>query len=1225
MVLSLKLSGSPWNQAVYNSGKSTIHARLVVLEITRVLSSFRWRLAINVNFGGAADSFFFQWCPGQESLERTTYCALILSRYDRLRMLQVPPPLLPVVRRCAEQCWHRGALKQREYHGTSELKLGGCPWWSDGNDSVESRYFVSCLLGALMAAGWRVCATADLSRHNNDKSTFILRQSAPRQVAHMCLALAKTNRLRLIVSSSDISEEAELRLTARINETIKRHWVALGPRNYGKSIEWKLEGDPWDMEGLYSDQTRGVYLLCLLLDVIVPLGWRLVSSADVASKNLDGNERGYALVGRPEDLHTWFFLFDETLVHEDNEEVYQQHQYQYRSTSAHDITHKGYMIGEDEMSPPVKHPQQQHQQPPVFPGYGRYGAGYSGPQCFPPPQQPDFSGGGRLLSYQSLSRSVPSVAAATSASTTDPRVMRFPPREPMGYGSPSQGQPQQQYLSNSREMLHQGQPQMSLAESGRRGSAVSLRQYQQPYQQSDPYNRHQKPCMGSGRCQSRQRSHLMRQASAGSLPPEPYFDGYFGQQHQLGLPVPQRQPEYHQSYEPHQQQSGEFGQEYHSYTRMTDHDGGYKSDGEGYRSDGAYQKDNRRALGGAPQRGRKGGSHPRGGGGGRQNYSNNGYVSDGEGYLMHNPELENGRGNKRISKSGKYGSQSSSLYQETEVKEILRNKDSDDDDDDDGDDEELDEELLRKPSESPSGLPLPRPESQTPESCEEPNLIVSYSRFQAEVSTTTVTAAPPPTQITSEANEGSVGGATSSCEELYPTEVGGEVVLDNPGLADQQQKQVRKKSGMVMSGVKQKIRQAVANHKAREALMGVDNRLQSSTSGERSDSQLGPSGRAGRSASGDSLRESGGGSARRPDGYRSEGSNESPMHVEALVRHDQQEEERRLQMSSIDLIEVADQVEGVTSDGIRRGAGPKKGGSAGQLHQYGKSNRRDQHQRGVSSDRGGGVSNLMVGNAGVTCTNSKSLNSFERQESSGSFHSGQSSTHSAPAMQQQHIQQQQQRVRKNRQQQPLPLPPVHQQSQQPMASQQPQFTPHNHVYQNYPVVHQQQPQPQPQFQHQRHCQLAPGQQIESCSTQSSSSSASAPPDYATCSIMQLGPPSYDQALEAPPRQHRRHHHHHHHHPPPPPPATVSTQQQYNQGYDQQQYHRHHNPPLVQPQQQQQQQQHQQQRKVFQRQHSLQQQQQQQQLQLQLQQHQGSSSRGESVRNNQLYYMGEFYG
>ena len=80
-------------------------------------------------------------------------------------------------------------------------------------------------------------------------------------------------------SSSEISEESELQLTTKMNEVIKQRWVALGPRNYGKSIEWKLEGEPWDTEGLYADHTRGIYLLCLLLEAIQPLGWRLVSSA----------------------------------------------------------------------------------------------------------------------------------------------------------------------------------------------------------------------------------------------------------------------------------------------------------------------------------------------------------------------------------------------------------------------------------------------------------------------------------------------------------------------------------------------------------------------------------------------------------------------------------------------------------------------------------------------------------------------------------------------------------------------------------------------------------------------------------------------------------------------------------------------------------------------------------------------------------------------------------
>ena len=87
VVLSLKLYGQPWSQAVYNSGKATIQARLIILELTRMLAAHKWRFAINVNFNGATDSFFYQWAPALEHNEE--HCAVILSRYDRMRLLQV--------------------------------------------------------------------------------------------------------------------------------------------------------------------------------------------------------------------------------------------------------------------------------------------------------------------------------------------------------------------------------------------------------------------------------------------------------------------------------------------------------------------------------------------------------------------------------------------------------------------------------------------------------------------------------------------------------------------------------------------------------------------------------------------------------------------------------------------------------------------------------------------------------------------------------------------------------------------------------------------------------------------------------------------------------------------------------------------------------------------------------------------------------------------------------
>ena len=50
------------------------------------------------------------------------------------------------------------------------------------------------------------------------------------------IRIVNMTRIRLIVSSTDISEEAELRLTSMLNETIKNYWVALGTDE--KEDEW---------------------------------------------------------------------------------------------------------------------------------------------------------------------------------------------------------------------------------------------------------------------------------------------------------------------------------------------------------------------------------------------------------------------------------------------------------------------------------------------------------------------------------------------------------------------------------------------------------------------------------------------------------------------------------------------------------------------------------------------------------------------------------------------------------------------------------------------------------------------------------------------------------------------------------------------------------------------------------------------------------------------------
>ena len=50
-----------------------------------------------------------------------------------------------------------------------------------------------------------------------------------------------------------------------------------------------------------------------MFQAIAPLGWRVTASMDVAAKNLDNNDR-YSYEGLSEDMHTWFFLYDEKIA-----------------------------------------------------------------------------------------------------------------------------------------------------------------------------------------------------------------------------------------------------------------------------------------------------------------------------------------------------------------------------------------------------------------------------------------------------------------------------------------------------------------------------------------------------------------------------------------------------------------------------------------------------------------------------------------------------------------------------------------------------------------------------------------------------------------------------------------------------------------------------------------------------------------------------------------------
>ena len=72
----------------------------------------------------------------------------------------------------------------RSYHGSQEYKLGGTPWWADGELGVESRRLIGSLLASLKFSGWDVAGSLDISRQMEDKTVFMFRQTGSVTALH---------------------------------------------------------------------------------------------------------------------------------------------------------------------------------------------------------------------------------------------------------------------------------------------------------------------------------------------------------------------------------------------------------------------------------------------------------------------------------------------------------------------------------------------------------------------------------------------------------------------------------------------------------------------------------------------------------------------------------------------------------------------------------------------------------------------------------------------------------------------------------------------------------------------------------------------------------------------------------------------------------------------------------------------------------------------------------
>ena len=663
-------------------------------------------------------------------------------------------------------------------------------------------------------------------------------------------------------------------------------------------------------------------------------------------------------------------------------------------------------------------------------------------------------------------------------------------------------------------------------------------------QQPSSQQQQQQPCLasqhnGSSRCQSRQKNTLTRQASAGSLPPEHQHQHHH--HHHMHM---------HPMHAHHDGVShgGHHGSGGHHAYHSSFEDAGYKSDGEAYHANACYKSGSRsRHNAGGCQRPMRSLSghimHPQ-----EPIFSRslprNGYLSDGEGYVIQN---------QRVSRSGKYGSQASSPRSDHHRAEAMNDEESEESEEDDEEEEEeegLEEEqdcdieqeihlndmvAAKAEQEMNKAVTNKAPNSASAAAAAhhaaaaQADLIVSYSAFQAEAaaalsgsgeyrlatsSKRLKNTGQPISCVGHYVPGGSLTGAqeqliamatvTTTVAETVRRSSSNGCVVDGPVMsrsasegnstgAGSASGDGRGGGGSAGGGQRNSRRSSRSNSRQGDFEApgggGGPNAggVPSGVMGSRPPN-LGGISRGGGASSSQSDHRSDGGyrsdgwyqsmhprcqppTAKRPDGYRSEGSTESPKHAEQgggseMMPH-QQNNSVRPRSSSSKHSGSNNRMPG-SSGGISSAA------SAGALVHPGAPPGSMMHP----SPRGSMQHGLPPPMHHFPPRASQSFQSFQRQESTGSFYS----SHSAPTN---------------------------------------CGNKHHHHHHH---------------QHQHHHHGPPGrhppQNLESCSTQSSSSSASGPPDYATCSAGGGGgpPPSYDQASVK---------RGHHKNPPAPPPRGDS--------------------------------------------------------------------------------------
>ncbi|VDM40920.1 unnamed protein product [Toxocara canis] len=280
--IDIKLRGTAWAPADFEQAS---HAKRIFLTLVRRFSSAGYQFLCSGSLRGQAKNDMFFFHKRLKCCADLNYFIMSYERKDRLRVFEASPETLSSIDTVVKECWSRGIQEAKSaYLGCAELKLTGNPFYTDGDELIETQLMTIELLTKMFEIGWKLIATVTLSQRISDKCCFIFESSAPVKLNIFGLSPARSDILRVL--------NATLEVRTTLKKLIEEYWTKgiQESEETERGMHFKLRGNPWPLRDNCDDATRGRLLVTAIIEEMDRSGWSVLCAVDVGSRTTEDDE-----------------------------------------------------------------------------------------------------------------------------------------------------------------------------------------------------------------------------------------------------------------------------------------------------------------------------------------------------------------------------------------------------------------------------------------------------------------------------------------------------------------------------------------------------------------------------------------------------------------------------------------------------------------------------------------------------------------------------------------------------------------------------------------------------------------------------------------------------------------------------------------------------------------------------------------------------------------------